>query len=103
MLLEVEESLNFFEKLNELVNKNIISDKEKSMLEILTDAGSASAHRGWKPESEQLTTLIDAMETFLYRVFVIEIEVNAIKKHIPKRRNAFKKNPNHESADLYEK
>ena len=91
VLLGVEESLKFYEKLNKLVEKSIINENEKSLLETLTDAGSAAAHRGWKPEPEQLTTLIDAMETFLYRVFVIGREVNAIKEKIPPRPQRQKK------------
>ena len=89
--LGVEESSPFYKKLNELVEKGIINENEKSLLETLTDAGSAAAHRGWKPEPEQLTTLIDAMETFLKRVFVTETEVKTIKEDIPPRPKRQKK------------
>ena len=91
VLQGAQEASWFYEKLNDLVKKGIINDNEKSLLETLTDAGSAAAHRGWKPEPEQLTTLIDAMETFLKRVFVTETEVKTIKEDIPPRPKRQKK------------
>ena len=66
-------------------NLKIISNDERELLSTLTDAGSAAAHRGWKLAPKQLMTLLNGMETFLYRVFVVGIEVNAIKEHIPPR------------------
>jgi hypothetical protein len=42
-----------------------IGRSERETLEILTDAGGAAAHRGWKPTVKQLDTLMTVGEQFL--------------------------------------
>ncbi len=85
VLKGAQESSSFFQKLEQLEELEIISNDERELLSTLTDAGSAAAHRGWKLAPKQLMTLLNGMETFLYRVFVVGREVNAIKEHIPPR------------------
>ena len=97
VLKGAQESSGFFQKLEQLEELKIISNDERELLSTLTDAGSAAAHRGWKLAPKQLMTLLNGMETFLYRVFVVGIEVNAIKEHIPPRQST-ERSPNSESA-----
>ena len=97
VLKGAQESSGFFQKLEQLEELKIISNDERELLSTLTDAGSAAAHRGWKLAPKQLMTLLNGMETFLYRVFVVGIEVNAIKEHIPPRQST-ERSPNYESA-----
>lgn len=75
-LLGAEERLPFEKKLTFLVEHKIIREAERDHLAVLVDAGSASAHRGWKPTSEELNTLMETIESFIYDSFVV-----------PKRRN----------------
>ena len=84
---------SFEQRLGGLKDLGKIIDSEEQQLLILTDAGNAAAHRAWEPKPEQLMTLIDAMETFLHRVLVIEREVNAIKEHIPQPQHGKKPKP----------
>jgi hypothetical protein len=55
------------------------------MLSVLADAGSAAAHRGWKPTEDDIDHLIDTLENFLHRVFVLKHNVREVKKNIPPR------------------
>ena len=78
-----EKTSNFKEKRKELRDKGVIGEHEFKTLFTLVDAGSAAAHRGWKPKPEELTTLIDGMEDFLRRTLVLKSAVNAI--NVPPR------------------
>ena len=84
-LLGCHPNQNFPEKLKELTAGNKISGEEKEILSILTDAGSAAAHRGWKPTQDDINSLMDALEHFLHRAFVLKHELRQVKKNIPPR------------------
>jgi hypothetical protein len=84
-LLGCHPSQNFPEKLKELTAGNKISGEEKEILSILTDAGSAAAHRGWKPTQDDINSLMNALEHFLHRTFVLKHELRRVKKNIPPR------------------
>jgi Domain of unknown function (DUF4145) len=60
--------LGFAKKLAALETQGDIGSREKENLLIMTDAGSAAAHRGWKPEPEELDSILEATETLLQRV-----------------------------------
>lgn len=87
-LLGVDSNLPFKNKLTKLVAEKKILQQEKDNLEILVDAGSASAHRGWNPDSQQVSTLIDVLENFIVNAIIIPTKtkkVAAIKNKIPPR------------------
>jgi hypothetical protein len=76
---------SFKKKLDELVTKGKIGQSERDSLDVLTDAGNAAAHRGWRPTLAQLTTLMDIGEGFLYRTIILDAEAQRLRKSIPKR------------------
>ena len=69
---------SFAEKLKELKKKGIIGESEKTFEQLIA-AGSAAAHRNWKPTPDQLSTLFDGMENYLHRVLVLKNTVDEIK------------------------
>lgn len=75
-------------KLTELEEKGIVSPHEKEQLLVLTDAGSASAHRAWHPTPKNLDTVMSGMETFLHRTLVFGKDISAVRKDIPPRPKA---------------
>ena len=79
------EAFGFFKKLTEMEEKQIISKHEKEILEVLTDAGSASAHRGWRPTPENLATIMDGTESFLNRTLIYGKAANAMRRDVPNR------------------
>jgi hypothetical protein len=85
VLLEAPEESSFAGKLADLVRCQIISDHEKDILAVLTDAGSASAHRGWCPTAQNLSTIMDGTENFLHRTFIVGKAASAMKAHVPPR------------------
>jgi hypothetical protein len=90
-LLGVDPAIRFQEKLDSLgVNGKISLDEEKT-LEVLVNAGSAAAHRAWRPAPDELNTMVDVVESFLHRSFVVGDGIAKLKASVPakpKRENA---------------
>jgi len=84
-LLKIDPALTFKEKLDELHANGHIGKSEREQLDILVHAGNAAVHRGWKPTTEQLDTIMNIVETFVYRAFVIEAEAKKLRTQIPLR------------------
>jgi Domain of unknown function (DUF4145) len=89
--MRVDPALGFGEKLDALELKGKIGRSEKETLETLTDAGGAAAHRGWKPTIDQINTLMDVGEQFLYRTIIVESQAKALRRKIPRRPKRKKK------------
>lgn len=68
--VRIDPAKSFQEKLRELRELGFIGETEHSILTVLTDAGSAAAHRGWSPDKEQTTHLLDVLENFVHRVLI---------------------------------
>ena len=81
----MDSKLNFKQKLDALENDEHLGSAEKELLAVLSDAGSAAAHRGWKPSDDHLHTMITTIEYFLHRCFVANVKVAELKTAIPQR------------------
>lgn len=82
-LLGVDPAKNFAEKISDLKTAGKIGSSEGDILTTLADAGSAAAHRGWRPNWSELATMAGVIESFLYRAFVIPAEATKLAKSIP--------------------
>jgi len=82
-VLGIDPAKTFQEKLAELKGGGWIGDTERDILEVVTDAGNAAAHRGWKPNADEVVKLVYALEIFLQRAFIIGQEALNIKNNIP--------------------
>lgn len=99
-VLEIETGLSFERKLKALVEKGKIRESESDALKVLIEAGSAAAHRGWKPRPNQLDVQMDILEEFILNSMVLparqkkkEDEVKKLKMAVPpKERRPSKKN-----------
>jgi Domain of unknown function (DUF4145) len=85
-LLGIDPNKTFAGKLSQLVVDGHIGSTEKASLDVLTDAGGAAAHRGWKPNLKQLDTLSSIMEQFVHRTFVLNAKAKRVKTSIPSRK-----------------
>lgn len=81
--LGIDPAKRFDEKLDELVGLGKIGADEREMLDALTDAGSAAAHRGWVPSPEQLNTMMASIEGFIYRTYILGHEAKKLKAAVP--------------------
>ncbi len=82
-LLGIEPSQRFATKLDSLLGKGLIGTNERDTLEVLTDAGGAAAHRGWRPGPNELELLMSILETFLYRTLVLGGALEVLKAAVP--------------------
>ncbi|MCC8397682.1 DUF4145 domain-containing protein [Paraburkholderia sp. MMS20-SJTR3] len=90
-LLGVDPAKTFQQKLEDLFAAGKVGAAEKETLAVLADAGGAAAHRGWKPQPKQLGTMMDIVEAFCHRNFILDGQVGKLKPQIPakqKRRRA---------------
>lgn len=85
-LLKIDPALSFKEKLEVLHERGHIGKSEMEHLSVITDAGGAAAHRGWKPSLRQLDTVMSIVEAFIHRAFIIDAEAKKLKAQIPKRK-----------------
>jgi len=84
-LLGIDAGGTFPEKLDKMLDLGKIGREEREQLNALVDAGSAAAHRGWKPEPYQLDTMANILEGFLYRAFLVPMKTQDLKSAVPKR------------------
>lgn len=75
----------FAPKLQWLTENGVISAAEKDALTVMTDAGSAASHRGWRPEFQDLDTILDAAEALVHRVCVQPEAAQRLKGLVPAR------------------
>ncbi|WP_212374557.1 DUF4145 domain-containing protein [Acetobacter persici] len=65
--LGIDSSLPFKTKIEILKEKNMLRNGEEKSINILVEAGNASAHRGWKPDFSDINTVMDILEEFIHR------------------------------------
>ncbi|MGB3834234.1 MAG: DUF4145 domain-containing protein [Mesorhizobium sp.] len=75
-------------KLSALQEDGHISAHEKSTLEAVADAGNASAHRGYTPPADRLGHIVDIIENFLHRAFILTGAAEEIRKSTPVRQKS---------------
>jgi hypothetical protein len=76
----------FQEKLKELVSNNyLIDDEHEKTLEIAINAGSAAAHRAYKPTKESLEITLDIVENFL-ELNLLHVRRDFLAKETPERK-----------------
>jgi hypothetical protein len=84
-LLGIAPSLTFAGKLDGLVNAGFVGANERDFMAVLIDAGSAAAHRAWRPKDEDLQTMMDILESFLQRNFILGGGVADLKNAVPSK------------------
>lgn len=84
-LLGTKPELSFAAKLADLEAKGKIGGDERVSLSVLTDAGGAAAHRGWRPSPDNLNTLVLTLEGFLYRTMILGDALKELKAAVPQR------------------
>lgn len=92
-LLGVKPELTFTKKLDKLVELGHIGVVDRDRLDALVDAGSASAHRGWKPSQDEVSIMADVLEHFIHAAIVapedrklLDQKAASIRKKVPARK-----------------
>jgi hypothetical protein len=82
---KVGDTGTFSSKLQMLEAQGFVGKQSIAILEAALDAGSAAAHRAFKPTTEQLNQVMDIVENLLQSVYVLEKSAAEIRKATPKR------------------
>lgn len=82
---KVGDTGTFGSKLQMLEAQGFVGKQSIAILEAALDAGSAAAHRAFKPTTEQLNQVMDIVENLLQSVYVLEKSAAEIRKATPKR------------------
>lgn len=85
---------SFSNNLSAFTKSGYITELQKQRLEAILEAGHAAMHRGYKPEKESLSTLLDITEHIIESVFLHEGKIEQLRLQVPKRRTA--KGPEHD-------
>ena len=85
MVKEIGDSGTFGQKLDALREKGVISENGRSVLSIALDAGNAAAHRGYKPNREEMEAVLDIVENLLEATHHLKHVAEELRKKIPPR------------------
>lgn len=85
IVLKVGDKGNFKKGIKALQDQGLLSDHEKEILEPTLEAGHAAAHRGYTPSSEEMTTIMDTIESLVHRILVLPAKAELLKDAVPVR------------------
>jgi hypothetical protein len=96
-MLNVAEHLTFEDKIKQLVLLGKLTHVDKARLDVLVEAGNASAHRGWNPNPSELKLLAEILEHFIENAFIVpmrtsrlDAEAAKLKPKVPARKKKTK-------------
>ncbi len=78
---------SFVGGLTSLVEKQLISERNRGIIEAAVDVGHASAHRGHRPNSDDVNLVIDIVENLIHNELLAE-PAKALKSTTPQRERA---------------
>jgi hypothetical protein len=85
MTHEIGNKGTFDARLKLLRDRGVVSERNRDILATVLDAGSAAAHRGYKPKSEELDAVMDIVENLLQAAHHLPKVAADLKKKIPAR------------------
>jgi uncharacterized protein (DUF433 family) len=87
MNIKVGDLGSFTGTLEEMRKQGLIGQDEKEkLLDPVIDAGSAAAHRAYRPKADHLNTMMDTVENLVYRLLVLPRSVDELRRATPQRR-----------------
>ncbi len=81
--LGIDPAQTFKDKIANLANQKLVGHSEQAILDVLTNAGSAAAHRGWKPSLKDVDLMMTVLESFVFRTCVGASEISDLKNRVP--------------------
>lgn len=75
---------NFMNGLQALVDKQLISERHREILDAAIGMGSASAHRGHLPKAHEVEDVIDIVENLIHNELLV-VQASALKTSTPPR------------------
>ncbi len=89
---KIGDSGSFKQKIKKLEDGGHITHAEAELIEAVIEAGSASAHRGYAPDTDSLNHVMDTLESMLDKLYIAEgrqkrlaTQAAALRTKIPPR------------------
>ncbi len=79
---------SFEQKLESLEKEGYVGRRNREFLTVALDAGSAAAHRGYRPSEEEVGHVMDIVENLLQAVYVLEGAARSLESKVPKRKKS---------------
>jgi hypothetical protein len=70
---------SFAKNLEAFMELGHVSKTQQKFLASVLEAGHASTHRGWRPSTKELSTLMDVTESVVEAVYVLEEKIALVK------------------------
>jgi len=86
MIDSVGDQGSFEGNLTKFTKQGFISDKQRTILDAVLEAGHATIHRSYQPSDEDLQTCVDIAESVLQNVYVHPEKAAELTKRVPKRK-----------------
>ncbi|AEF03276.1 DUF4145 domain-containing protein [Alteromonas naphthalenivorans] len=87
MILEVTDNGSFKKNLEAFQKAGYLSDKQRTIIEPILEAGHAAIHRGYEPSSEDVITVIEITESLVETIYVHSKKAEKLKERVPQRGN----------------
>jgi hypothetical protein len=85
ILDKVGDHRTFKEGLDGMVAGGFISGTNRDYLLAAVDAGNAAAHRGYRPEDQDVSRVMDIVENLVETVYVLKSQAGSLLKNTPPR------------------
>jgi hypothetical protein len=85
MIDKIGDQGTFNRNLDALQREHYLSLRQRDDLETILEAGHAAIHRGWRPSTEQINTLLDITESLIESIYVHGPSAERLEREVPKR------------------
>lgn len=75
----------FADRIQQFADNGWVTRKDKEVLEIVLDAGNASAHRAYFPNADDLSTCVEVVKHMLHGIYILRPKAERVKVNTPKK------------------
>jgi hypothetical protein len=85
MASEIGHHDNFKQHLDAFQAANYLSLRQRNTVEAIVEAGHAAIHRGWKPTDDNVSAVMDIMESVIETTYLHEPGAKKLESEVPRR------------------
>jgi hypothetical protein len=85
MIAKVSDQGSFVQNIGEFERLGYVSKLQRSRLETILEAGHATIHRDYEPETDDVITALNVAEQIIETVYLYDDEIAALRARVPPR------------------
>jgi hypothetical protein len=86
MVSETGDHSTYKENLDAFQAANYLSLRQRNTVESIVEAGHAAIHRGWKPTDDNVSAVMDIIESVIETTYLHEPGAKKLETQVPRRR-----------------